>query len=840
MAAPGMLRFSVIKSTIALCSVLLFTLFFTTAVYAQSSDSTAVKKDTAHQSFVDLVTSMSRDEAIKSAAKFDEDKITARQQELLDGIIHTTHAAKEYLKTGLDTAGLEEQMKAIEKWHSVVGDGIFVNKGTIQTYRNLETSGKILRELLNRTTTKKNALDLYAKTLFKYKYTIDSLNSDSLLYIFPSDSAELVKYLKKFLPIAKALQPADSAFNKALENVGVLQTHVNTLVNKLNADIELLEGYSRKISDEIFGREFADLNGPIAFSRPFGEILHFSETKGSLALFFYIRNNIGKLILVVLLIIAATFFYKNLRNQLQLQGSLKPDFAGHLVLKYPALSAIMLVLNIFQFIFPDPPFIFNAIFWITSSVCLTIIFRGFITKYWMNIWLTFLVLFFLACLDNLVLQASRTERWIMFGLSLSGVIFGLVVLIRGHRNELREKWILYFIACVVLLEFASLMMNFSGRYNFSKTLLTSGYLNVIIGILFLWTVRLLNEVLAVASGVYKKPDKKLFYINFEKVGGRIPPLFYVLLVIGWIILFGRSFYSFRKLSEPLGNFLLAERTIGEYTFSLKSLLIFISVLVFSAFVSRVVSFFASDSHEPSVSSTGKKKVGLGSWLLLIRITIVSMGVYIAFAAAGIPMDKLAIIVGALGVGVGFGLQTIVNNLVSGLILAFEKPVNVGDLVEISGQMGVMKSMGFRSSVISRSEGADVIIPNGDLLNAHLVNWTISGGRKRVDITVGVAYHTNLEKAMSLLKDILQNEERIMHYPPPSVHVKDFNSSSIDLQLSFWVQHLAEWVAIKSKVIEAVTAAFAENGIEIPYNKQEIYIRKDDNAENEHTDQNTPS
>ena len=91
---------------------------------------------------------------------------------------------------------------------------------------------------------------------------------------------------------------------------------------------------------------------------------------------------------------------------------------------------------------------------------------------------------------------------------------------------------------------------------------------------------------------------------------------------------------------------------------------------------------------------------------------------LAFAAAGIPMDRLAIILGALSVGIGFGLQSLVNNLVSGLILAFEKPINVGDVVEFGGQSGTMKSIGFRSSIITTWDGADVIIPNGNLLNEN--------------------------------------------------------------------------------------------------------------------------
>lgn len=107
-------------------------------------------------------------------------------------------------------------------------------------------------------------------------------------------------------------------------------------------------------------------------------------------------------------------------------------------------------------------------------------------------------------------------------------------------------------------------------------------------------------------------------------------------------------------------------------------------------------------------------------MLLVRITIITVGVLLAFVSAGIPMDRFAIILGALSVGIGFGLQTLINNLVSGVIIAFEKPINVGDIVEITGQTGRMKSIGIRSSVVTTWDGADVIIPNGDLLNQHLL------------------------------------------------------------------------------------------------------------------------
>ncbi|WP_165499791.1 mechanosensitive ion channel family protein [Pedobacter frigidisoli] len=243
----------------------------------------------------------------------------------------------------------------------------------------------------------------------------------------------------------------------------------------------------------------------------------------------------------------------------------------------------------------------------------------------------------------------------------------------------------------------------------------------------------------------------------------------------------------------------------------------------SVIVSKVVSFFASDDHLMSNKDKEAKKQRLGSWVLLVRIFILSTGLFLAIAAAGIPMDRITIIIGALGVGIGFGLQTLVNNLVSGLIIAFEKPVNVGDIVDVDGQGGRMKSIGFRSSVITTWDGADLVMPNGDLLNSHLMNWTLAGNKKRASIVVGVAYNTDLEKCRQVLKDILDAEERILKSPPPIVQFEQFGTSSIDLKIYFWTKHMSENNATKSDLVISITNAFKEKNIIIPFPQQDIHI-----------------
>jgi len=200
-----------------------------------------------------------------------------------------------------------------------------------------------------------------------------------------------------------------------------------------------------------------------------------------------------------------------------------------------------------------------------------------------------------------------------------------------------------------------------------------------------------------------------------------------------------------------------------------------------------------------------------------------MGIWIAMAAAGIPMDKAAIVFGALGVGIGLGLQSLVNNLVSGLIIAFEKPVNVGDIIEISGKSGIIRTIGFRSSVVNTWDGSDVIIPNGDLLNAHLVNWTRGNTIRRVEIAMGIAVGSDLDKVKELITQLFSTNERVLKDPAPFVVANDFDNNSLNISIYFWVSHTREWKALRSEFIVAINKMMKENAIEFAIPQQDLTV-----------------
>jgi small-conductance mechanosensitive channel len=762
------------------------------------------------------------DEIKKNIDQLNRDKIAARQNKVLDDILEVSQKANDYLESGIDTAGIASQLDYILRLYDVGGDGVFTNKGTTQTERNLATTSSLLRELLNRAEISKHSLESYHKNLVGFQNNIDSLASDTILIELPSDSISLINLISKISVVTKEMRPADTLLKKAIQKVQLLQTRVNFVTVKLEDGIEQIEKYREQLGASLSDKETVNLWEPVAFRRPMKEILFLSKEKARFVLSFYSKNNSGKIVLLFLLIIGLAIFLRNLKKKLYADKTLPADQYEYVVLGYPLLSSVIIVLCVFQFMFREPPFVFSVVLWSISAVILTLLFRKFIIKYWLSAWFVMLTLFFLAMIDNLILQSSRIERYGMLLLSLTGATYGLIFLIGGRRKELKEKGVRIFMGFFILMEIISAIANLYGRYNFAKSFLTSGIFGLVNAILFFWVIRMVNEMLTIAARVYKTPDKKTLFINFEKVGQKVPPFFYYLLVIGWFILFGRSFYFFRKISDQFTDFMVKERSIGESTFTIQSVFIFFLILFLSGIISSIVTFFAS-SEKGVVTKRGKKG-GLGSWLLLIRISIITIGVLLAFAAAGIPMDRLAIILGALSVGIGFGLQSLINNLVSGLILAFEKPINVGDVVEFGGQSGTMKSIGFRSSIITTWEGADVIIPNGNLLNEQMINWTMGNSSRRVEIVTGVAYGTDLEKTKKLLLDLLAADKRITAFPKPSVLIKELNSGAIELRILFWIEHYSTWIQTKSDMIETIDQAFKKEGIKIPNPSQDLNIR----------------
>lgn len=795
--------------------------------YGQANKSN--QKDTASaKSFVARMQEFAKTSALSSAEDLKADRAQQVQEATLVEIKKNIQKVKLYLRTGLDTTAAKKELLLIAVHVQQAKGEVFANKGTKQSYRDLVTTQKVLKALLDRCMLQKSKLDKHKKQLSNYKYALDSLSNTAELFAFPKDSVKLTKYMQALVVLAKEVAPVDSAIDQSMVQTQSWQNQANLQTYALENNLDELTHFIQQKADHLFDREFSYLWEPIKSSNSFAEIISYSAQKGRLIWWFFMSSNIGILIGVLLLFLICYTFILSLRTAYREQLGHQVPNEEHLIVRHPLLSALFIVTNLAQFLFNAPPFIFSLCFWLIAAVSLSLLMKGYITKFWMNSWLGMLVLFICSAVDNLILQPSATERWYMLVLSFAGLLLGFVIIKQGKRGELREKLIVYAIGLMVVLEIFALLFNVLGNYNLGKALLVAGYVNVIIAIMFLWTVRLVNQGLQLAFNLYARQDKSLFFMNFDRVGQKAPTLLYVLLVIGWFILFGRNFPAYAFIVEPVRDFFFNQRAIGSYTFSISNLILFFFVVSASVMISKVVSFFAVDKRTFS-KQDGRK--GIGSWILLIRITIILLGLFLAFAAVGIPIDKIAIVLGALGVGIGFGLQSLVNNLVSGLVIAFEKPLNLEDEVEVAGKSGTVKSIGFRSSIISTFDGAEMVMPNGDLLNSHLINWSSGGSKRRASVILHIAHGANLQKVQQDILALLLADERIMKHPEPTVFFKDISPEALEMQLFYWSRQTKQLAEIKSDVIVAINQLFLKNDIQIPYPKQEVFVHTDEHKKN---------
>jgi small-conductance mechanosensitive channel len=210
---------------------------------------------------------------------------------------------------------------------------------------------------------------------------------------------------------------------------------------------------------------------------------------------------------------------------------------------------------------------------------------------------------------------------------------------------------------------------------------------------------------------------------------------------------------------------------------------------------------------------------------LTRYTVAVAGFLFALAAAGLDLTKVTLLAGAIGVGVGLGLQNIVNNFISGLILLVERPIHVGDSVETATANGVVQRIGIRASVIRTGQGADVIVPNGDLLARQVTNWTAWDRQRRVDIDLRVPFGTDPPWLVGLLEGLAAGHEQVRREPAPQALFIGFGDVGLDFRLMAWVRNPDLAAVVTSELRTRIHEAFAAAGVALPLPQREVWLRR---------------
>lgn len=750
-------------------------------------DTSALKDTLSFSEKQDLIRAAADSMAKIYSEQYKEKQLNSQQILLLTELKKVYMKADDFIKHGIDTSELNEKLNRIENEFKLASQGTLEADGIFKTVRNLTTSALLMKELAIQLESRKKKVESYLTHLNQFRKTVDSIQTNPILFDFAKDSALFMEYFEKLIVISGETSSADLALTNTIKAMNDIESRIDNLNVKITDNQQLIFASRNSLSEDFADRETSYFWNLGESPDSLNTILRLSYLKDKLILKYFLINNIWSIFLM--LVAFGALFYLNFNLRIHFKTK-NPDLEltreSKLIIDYPVTTTCFIVLMIFEFIFTIPPVIFQGLLWISASLMLTRILRGYLTKRQIKYWLFLIICFFVILIANLILGISSAERFLLLLIASAGIIVGVYVLRKIVFDDKYTKLKEIILAFSLILLLVSVFANILGRYNFSKLIITAAFFALISGYLLYWTMILGLELLKLISQAYESDRDENFRQIIQRFSTRTPVALKIFLIAGWLILFIRNFHLYDYLTENLFYFLEEDRTIGDFTFTFEKILVFFFIILLATVISRLVAFIADRTDSVNIKKIGQKS-GLSNWMLLIRIGVMTIGVLLAFAATGIPMDRIAIIIGSLGIGIGLGLQGIVNNLVSGVILAFEKPFRLGDNIEVGDKSGKIKEIGIRSSKLSTSDGAVVIIPNGDLLSKQVTNWTLSDTRKRSEVMLSLNSGNQLNEIRDILQNILDSNEDIVKYPPPIALIHNFSNSVTDYRLLYWTE-----------------------------------------------------
>ena len=306
----------------------------------------------------------------------------------------------------------------------------------------------------------------------------------------------------------------------------------------------------------------------------------------------------------------------------------------------------------------------------------------------------------------------------------------------------------------------------------------------------------------------------------------LKPSTWIAKVLLFLVVVGFLSLDFLETLQPVKAFLDSENlsfSIGQTRISAYLMTKALITIVLFFLITGILSEFGEKRIKSirGIHSSNKALINKA-----FHIFIYFFGFIIVLNILGIDLTAFAIFSGAIGIGIGFGLQKITSNFISGLILLFEKSIENGDMVELSdGTYGLIRKTSARYTLLETFEGREMMIPNEDFIINRVTNWTFNNRKGRLELNIGVAYESDIEKVMELILEAAREHPRCINDPGPSCYLKEFGDSSVNFMLFFWVEDVSHGrYRAKSDVMMNVWKKFKKHNIAIPFPQRDIYIK----------------
>jgi potassium efflux system protein len=728
---------------------------------------------------------------------------------------------KNTLSEGIDTGDIGVQLPPLEKRLGKIDTLINTHKSSTLRYLF------VLRDILDRSQGQLEGwqaeLEDINSSLVQNQNDLIKFTKDSLLKTSPRDSLLKSTFLAQRRTLYGLWQSTDAINRGDLSKINLLQDKVAIAYTTVLDESDHIDSKIRTFSDKAIDGEFGYIWEPSPAYSNFKDPLNSTIKLNKLLFSYFIKNeavtHFAGLVFMVLMLCWIIFNRLKVKQDSELLTTL-PDKIKY-VYKSPITAALLVATAIIPYFYSHPPVVFSEALFVFPMIFVMV----FIKKDFPATKFKFLhALFWITIvygISNLFIEITNIDRFVILALSIISLIAGVLFL--KKIKQAPDTYLPYteiIVKVFVGLQILSLLLNITGRFSLAKIIGVTAAFNLWLLVILYFAVQVIIQGIFLQFHTKKASNSILDWIDYTIVEEKFKKILLLLAAFVWLFFLFQNLNIDDAVRDYVSDVLSQSHTVGGASFTFEGFVIFIAVIWLSSVVSKIISYFY-DVSSLRVNDLSVQKKKNRTSTLLIRLGVFSVGFLLAVAASGFPLDKITIIISAFGIGIGFGLQNIVNNLVSGLILAFEKPVQIGDVIEIDSRSGTIREIGVRSSRLTTSDGAEVIIPNGDMISHHVINWTLSNNNRRIEIIVGVAYGSDIDKVKQLLKDMLCNRDDIMTTPAPSVFMHNLNDSSVDFRMFFWAADISTWLELKSRVLADIYKKFAEEGIEIPYPTRDI-------------------
>jgi small-conductance mechanosensitive channel len=303
---------------------------------------------------------------------------------------------------------------------------------------------------------------------------------------------------------------------------------------------------------------------------------------------------------------------------------------------------------------------------------------------------------------------------------------------------------------------------------------------------------------------------------------RIYRLLLWLVAVGWLF----RYLDYLGLFDPAWSlatgFLTTRLERGSISTSVGDIAAFFLTLLGAYWLSTFIRFLLEEDVYPRTRIAAGQSYAVSN---LLNYSILAIGFLVALGVLGLDLNKMTVLLGALGVGIGFGLQSVVNNFVSGLILLFERPIHVGDTVQVGNLQGRIRRIGIRASVVRTAQGAEIIVPNAQLITEQVTNWTLSDQLRRIDLPVGVNYGAEPKKVIELLETVAGAHPKVLQDPAPRGLFMSYGDSSINFELRAWTEQTNS-VQVHSDLTVAIYDAIYAVGMSFPFPQRDVHVLSD--------------